>query len=114
MGALTSYAMPPVVCAARGRFALDLILRARVVAEVFVPVSIRVGAGERTTTAYDRSLDLVGAKLTAFQRHAADMKEPLTTIGAALRDMVAGQFIGEGAAGLTGKWAVLSDNPPGH
>lgn len=75
---------------------------------MFVPVTISVGDSQGHRTAYSRGLDLVGEKLTAFQRHAADMREPLGTIGRGLIDIVGGQFNTEGSTGATGHWAPLS------
>ncbi len=76
---------------------------------MFVPVSITVGAGEKSSALYSRSIELTARQLTAFSAQAGDMTVPLTEIGADLRTQVAAQFATEGAQGATGKWAVLSD-----
>lgn len=76
---------------------------------MFVPVQIRVGAGGDEGVSYERGIDLVGQRLVAFNLRSGDMTVPLARIGQSLRDMVAGQFTGQGAAGATGRWAPLSE-----
>jgi hypothetical protein len=74
-----------------------------------MPVAIRVGSGDSEATLYDRRIDLIGDRLTAFGRASGDMTEPLTTVGETLHDMILGQFTSQGGTGLTGRWQPLSE-----
>ena len=81
---------------------------------MFVPVSIRLGAGGEAGALYERSIELTARQFAALEHEAGDMRVPLTQIGENLRLSVSAEFGSEGATGATGRWTVLSDNPAGH
>src|SRR5258707_11853968 len=77
---------------------------------MFVPVSIRLGAGDSSSALYDRSIELTTRQLVAFERESGNMAEPIAQIGVDLRTSVGAQFATQGAQGATGKWTVLSES----
>lgn len=80
---------------------------------MFLPVSISIGSGGEQHAGYNRILE-TSEKFDALGKRSTDMTEPLTAIGEDLHTQIAAAFGSQGATGLTGTWAQLSDNPEGH
>lgn len=74
---------------------------------MFVPVSIRLGAGGEERASYNRIVE-TSSKFDALGELVADMTAPLTQIAEDLHAQMAAAFATEGATGATGKWAQLS------
>lgn len=75
---------------------------------MFIPVQIGLGAGDSQQSLYSRSIELTERQFVAFEREAENMTEPMALIGADLHAHIEAEFATEGAAGLTGKWRMLS------
>jgi hypothetical protein len=75
---------------------------------MFVPVSIRVGAGGEEQAGYSRIIELA-ERFDALGERTQNMAEPLVTIGEDLHAQVAAAFGTEGASGATGHWQPLSE-----
>lgn len=75
---------------------------------LFMPVQVKVSAGEHEQTLYSGGPGVFGKKLEALARSAGDMTEPLGEIGQDLRMDVMGAFAAEGAYGGNPAWRPLS------